>query len=187
MWPLDKPLGAALHGHLGSNASALVDGQLGEEAASRAWSHVHDCPPCRRLVEREGWVKRQLSQMSGSEPSERLLGSLYDLATPDDAADVWATVDEIERAGRGRRRVGIAVVGAGSVGAAVLGLSALSGAPPGFPAGTPAASLTGATNTAQPTSAEVGSRGVVRGRLPGWTLRGGSADDARAVGFDLRH
>ena len=53
-----------------------------------------------------------------------LLGSLYDV-------DAWATVDEIERQGR-TRRTAIAAVGAGSVGAAVLGLVAFTGPPAGL-------------------------------------------------------
>ena len=53
-----------------------------------------------------------------------LLGSLYDV-------DAWATVDEIERRGR-TRRTAIAAVGAGSVGAAVLGLVAFTGPPAGL-------------------------------------------------------
>ena len=31
-------------GHLGTAASALVDGQLDEESADRAWDHVMVCP-----------------------------------------------------------------------------------------------------------------------------------------------
>jgi anti-sigma factor RsiW len=139
MWPLEGPLS----GHLGAAVSALVDGQLDEASADEAWAHVHNCPACRRLVERESWVKRQLSQMGGSEPSARLLGSLYELEPSDELVDAWAAVDEIERQGRGRRRVGLALVGAGSVGAAVFGLTALSGALLTGPAGTPAAGMDG--------------------------------------------
>ena len=51
-------------GHLGSRVSALVDGQLAPEDAERAWSHVHTCPACRRLVEHEGWVKTRLAGLS---------------------------------------------------------------------------------------------------------------------------
>ena len=72
-----------LGGHLGSSVSALVDGQLDDESAERAWAHVMQCPACRRLVEHEGWVKRQLAQISGGpradQPSDRFLGSLLDL------------------------------------------------------------------------------------------------------------
>ncbi len=151
-------------GHIGSSVSALVDGQLDHGEAERAWSHVLTCPPCRRLVEREGWVKRQLATMTGSEPSERLLGSLHHL---DPAADAWAAVDELERRGRGRRRAGIALAGAGSVSAAVLGIATLGGAGLGIggaPAGTPATHFTRSTSTT-PTTAEIAPRAAVHGRV----------------------
>jgi hypothetical protein len=166
----------ALGGHLGAAVSALVDGQLDEEAADQAWAHVQRCGPCRRLVEREGWVKRELASMSGNEPSARLLGSLYDLEPTSEPplpeiAEAWAAVAAIERQGRGRRRVGLVLAGAGSVGAAVFGLSALSGAPFDGSAGTPAASLTRATSTSTPTPAVVAPSVSVHGQLPGWKLR----------------
>ena len=50
----------SLSGHIGSKVSALVDGQLPPSEEERAWSHVLTCPGCRRLVEHEGWTKRQL-------------------------------------------------------------------------------------------------------------------------------
>lgn len=154
-----------LGGHLGSSVSALVDGQLEPEAAERAWSHVVTCSSCRRLVEREGWVKTQLATMSGNEPSARLLGSLYQL---DGAAEAWAAVDRIERKSRGRRRTGIALVGAGSVSAAVLGFASLSGAPLGIggaPASTPATSLTRPTAASTPTTAVIAPAVIVHGRV----------------------
>jgi hypothetical protein len=84
------------------------------------------CPGCRRVVEREGWLKTRLATLSDptAEARPSLLGSLYDV-------DAWATVDEIERRGR-TRRTAIAAVGAGSVGAAVLGLVAFTGPPAGL-------------------------------------------------------
>jgi hypothetical protein len=107
-------------------------------------------------VEREGWVKRQLAQMAGSglgEPSPRLIGSLHDLdPVEQETRAAWAAVNELEERGRSRRRVGIAAVGVGSVSAAVLGITALSGAPflGGSPASPPATSLTRTTPTAGP-------------------------------------
>ncbi|MGZ4427706.1 MAG: hypothetical protein ACXVXC_15545 [Nocardioidaceae bacterium] len=163
--------------------SALVDGQLDEESAEQAWAHVQHCAPCRQRVEREGWVKRQLASMGGSEPPERLLGSLYRLEPADGAADLagaWAAVGEIEHQGRTRRRVGIALVGAGSVGAAVFGISALSAAPFSGPTGTPAAQLTRGAATSTPNRATVAPAAAVHGRLPGWTLRNGDDGVARA-------
>ncbi len=114
-----------LTGHIGAGASALVDGQLSPQEEERAWQHVLRCAGCRRLVEREGWVKRRLSTLSApTEPaaSTGLLGSLYDV-------DSWAAADEVER--RSRRRRSIALVGAGSIGVAVLGIVALTTPPAG--------------------------------------------------------
>jgi hypothetical protein len=186
MSPMRRP-SWFLSGHLGSTVSALVDGQLDHESTERAWQHVLACPPCRRLVENEGWVKRQLGQIAGGPrtegPPDRLVGSLLDL---DPAAVAWAETQEIEDSGRTRRRAGIALVGAGSVSAAVLGLSTLGGAPLAFTgsSGTPASSVGGATSTSTPTRAVVAPAAAVHGRLRGWTL---SPDDdgtalARSVG-----
>ncbi len=180
-----------LNPHLGAAVSALVDGQLDEESTERAWAHVVRCPPCRRQVEREGWVKRQLAQMAGGSaapghdgPSERLVGSLLDLGP---VAQAWEDVEELEHRGRGRRRAGIALVGAGSVSAAVFGLSTLGAAPLGIGGaggtGTPATSLSGAT-TSTPTPAVVAPAAQVHGRLRGWTLGPGDGGvaHARSVG-----
>lgn len=112
----------SLSGHIGAKASALVDGQLSRAEEERAWSHVLTCPGCRRLVEHEGWTKRQLGALSGpapGEPSPGLLGSLY-------AVDAWAEVDAIEKRST-RRRTTVALVGGGAVGAAVLGLITVTG------------------------------------------------------------
>jgi len=113
-------------GHIGSNASALVDGQLSPADEERAWQHVLGCAGCRRLVEREGWVKQRLAGLAGpttlaAPPS--LLGSLYDV-------DAWATVDEIERRSK-RRRATVALVGAGSVGVAVFAMMSVTAPPVG--------------------------------------------------------
>jgi len=116
-----------LHGHIGSTASALVDGQLSAAEEERAWKHVLGCPGCRRLVEKEGWVKQRLAGLaapSAFAPPPRLLGSLYDV-------DAWAAVDEIER-GRSRRRTATALVGAGSVGLAVMAVMAVTSPPAGL-------------------------------------------------------
>lgn len=186
--PLLGPAGL-LSGHLGSSVSALVDGQLDDETTERAWQHVLHCPPCRRLVEHEGWVKRQVAQISGGpradEPSDRFVGSLLDL---DPAAVAWAETREIERSGRTRRRAGIALVGAGSVSAAVLGLTTLSGAPIGFgggPGTTPVSRIGGATASSSPTRATVApAAAVVHGRLPGYTLGAGNDGVAHATAVD---
>lgn len=162
-----------LGGHLGSVASALVDGQLDPQAADRAWAHVHTCPSCRRAVEHEGWVKTRLSRIDGAPstqtPPDRLVGSLVGLphASPEpDAEHAWATVDALERRGSGRRRAGIALVGAGSVSVAVLGFASLGGANLGIGGATtppPSASL---TRPAAPATVDVAPVAHVQGRLP---------------------
>jgi anti-sigma factor RsiW len=116
-----------LHGHIGSTASALIDGQLSPAEEERAWNHVLGCPGCRRLVERESWVKKRVAGLAapqGFAPPPTLLGSLYDV-------DAWATVDEIERRST-RRRAATALVGAGSVGLAVLAVMAVTSPPAGL-------------------------------------------------------
>ncbi len=197
--------------HLGDTVSALVDGQLGPEESEQAWRHVVQCPACRRLVEREGWVKRQLAwrpQVTES-PSQRLLGNLYDLGGPApvahprgaavpaarsasntaetrEALEAWAAVEALEQRGRPWRRAGIALVGAGSVSAAVFGLSALSTAPLGIggaPAGSPASALSRGAATAVPTRAVVAPRARAHGLLPGWHVQG-TGVATRAVAVD---
>ncbi|MGN6129402.1 MAG: hypothetical protein ACTHOK_03585 [Nocardioidaceae bacterium] len=175
--------------HLGATVSALVDGQMAPEESEQAWQHVLRCPGCRRLVQREGWVKRQLAwrPQTHETPSERLLGNLYGLDpdTLETTMEAWATVDALEQRGRSWRRAGIALVGAGSVSAAVFGLSALSAAPLGIgtaPAGAPTAALSRAAATSAPTRAGVAPRTHVEGRLPGWRVESG-----RAVAVDDRY
>jgi anti-sigma factor RsiW len=116
-----------LHGHIGSTASALVDGQLSPAEEERAWRHVLGCPGCRRLVEKEGWVKQRLAGLASpgtyAAPAG-LMGALYDV-------DAWATVDEIERRST-RRRATTALVGAGSVGIAVMAMMTVTSPPAGL-------------------------------------------------------
>jgi hypothetical protein len=161
-----------LGGHLGTTVSALVDGQLDEEATERAWEHVLGCPQCRSQVEREAWVKRRLSTMCGNEPSARLLGSLQGLPTDEgptvSGLDAWAEVERLEASTRGRRRAAVALVGAGSVSAAVLGFAALGsfGLGGGVPAGSPAAQISGSTPSPTATPAMLPVVVRVQGRLP---------------------
>lgn len=116
-----------LHGHLGDNVSALVDGQLSPADEERAWAHVHGCPGCRALVAREGWVKQQMLGLSGrADMPSRLVDQLAHLP----AADSWAQVHALEASAR-RRRTTVVMAGAGSVGAAALALVALAGTPAG--------------------------------------------------------
>ena len=110
-------------GHLGARVSALLDGQLPPVEAERAWAHVHLCHTCRDLVEREGWVKTRLAGLSlGSDSApEHLKGSL--LGAP---AGPAMSVYVVERP---RRQLGLAVLGGGAVGAAVVGVLALGVGP----------------------------------------------------------
>ena len=160
-----------LGGHLGSSVSALLDGQLDVETTERAWQHVLSCRPCRQLVEHEGWVKRQLAEISDvartEQPSDQLVGSLLDLHP--ETVD-WGDSAEVDRPGRNRKRAGIALVGAGSVSAAVFGLSTLGGAPMGIGGshGSPASSIGGGSS--RPTSAQVSPAASLQGRTPGWLI-----------------
>lgn len=108
--------------HLGSRVSALVDGRLPAAEEERLWEHVHSCHPCRDLVEREGWVKTRLASLSfdgGGAPPE-LKDSLMSPSSALRPA-AFATVS------RPRHR-GLAVIGGGAAGAAVVGVLALGAA-----------------------------------------------------------
>jgi hypothetical protein len=103
-----------------------------------------------------------------------------------DASDAWAETARLEERSRHRRRAGIALVGAGSVSAAVLGLSTLTATPMGVggTTGAPATSIGGVGRSAAPTPAFVAPAASVHGRLRGWTVGTGNdgAAHARAVG-----
>jgi hypothetical protein len=123
-------------GHLGAEVSALVDGQLQSEQAERAWEHVLRCTHCRTAVERETWVKNQVSLVGQCDPPPARLSAgvlpLPDLALRrgaddrDDVATAWTVVGELERRHRVRRG-GLLAAGAGTVSAAVIGIAAASG------------------------------------------------------------
>jgi anti-sigma factor RsiW len=142
----------SLSGHIGAKASALVDGQLSPTEEERAWSHVLTCPGCRRLVEHEGWVKRQLGSLSSPQevdPPSQLLGSLY-------AVDAWAEVDKIEQQSR-RRRTTVVVVGGGAVGACVLGLLTMTGGPAGRPDVPPSPAMIRGDQVREPAGSPTGA------------------------------
>lgn len=117
-------------GHLGARVSALLDGQLSPADAEEAWAHVYACHACRDLVEREGWVKTRLAGLSSGDgaASADLKGSLLSL-TPG---------ERILADARGRssvrRNIGVAVLGGGALGAAMVGVLALGFAPGQAPA-----------------------------------------------------
>lgn len=115
-----------LHGHLGGSVvAALVDGQLDGAEEDRAWDHVLGCPGCRRRVEHERWVKQRLAGLGQPRVAapDGLVGALYDV-------DAWASVDELEQRAN-RRRTTTALVGAGSVGIAVMALMTITSPPAG--------------------------------------------------------
>ena len=117
-------------GHLGARVSALLDGQLSPQETEEAWAHVYTCHACRDLVEREGWVKTRLAGLSGGAgaASPDLKGSLLNL-TPGEQFLVDA-----RRSGGVRRGVGMAVLGGGALGAAMVGVLALGFSPGSNPA-----------------------------------------------------
>ncbi|MCD4533901.1 zf-HC2 domain-containing protein [Nocardioides sp. cx-169] len=118
-------------GHLGNRVSALLDGQLSAEETERAWAHVHTCHTCRDRVEHEGWVKTRLAGLSfdsGSAP-DHLKGSLLE-AAPGGLCFSFGHGEDVHRT---RRNLGIAAIGGGAVGAAVMGVLALGAAPADAP------------------------------------------------------
>ena len=121
-------------GHLGSRTSALLDGQLSADETERAWEHVHGCHACRDLVEREGWVKTRLTGLSFDVAAPATpTGLKFSLmgacdATPGDAY----LAAEPDR----RRTAGLAALGGGAVGAAVMGVLVFGVAPASAPAPT---------------------------------------------------
>jgi hypothetical protein len=144
-------------GHLGARASALLDGQLPPAEAERLWAHVHGCPLCRDLVEREGWVKTRLSGLAareGTRAPDHLKGALLGACsmpparTPADRVTPYGQtpyghgpgLPPLVRTGsagsattpRVRRTAVLAGVG-GAAGMAVLGVLALGTAPADAP------------------------------------------------------
>jgi hypothetical protein len=116
-------------GHLGNRVSDLLDGQLPAVEEDRAWQHVHSCHYCRDLVEREGWVKTRLANLSlgGTPASDRLKDALMGAQaglTPGDALLAMSAKP---------RRGSLVAIGGGAAGAAVLGVLALGAAPANAP------------------------------------------------------
>lgn len=121
-----------LGGHLGSRASALLDGQLSPEEAERAWTHVHQCPMCRDLVEREGWLKHRLAGL-GHDPGAAASASLrHELRCAPRLAPGEVLLG-LERS-RGRRALAMAALGGGAAGAAIMGVLAFGAGPANAPA-----------------------------------------------------
>lgn len=130
-------------GHLGSRVSALLDGRLPRAEEERAWEHVHLCHPCRDAVEREGWVKTQLAQLSHDRgPSahslrESLLSASFAARAPSALSDLSDLSDlpggqdvTSQPALRTRHMVAL---GSSALGMAVMGVIALGAAPANAP------------------------------------------------------
>ncbi len=112
--------------HLGRRVSALLDGQLSRSEAERAWQHVHLCPPCRDLVEREGRIKTELAGLGRERdvaPSY-LKGSL--LGDISAMAPAYPDVEKVS-ASRSQHRVTVGLLGTGALGFAMLGAVAFTG------------------------------------------------------------
>ncbi|MBD8870283.1 anti-sigma factor family protein [Nocardioides donggukensis] len=158
-------------GHVGTRVSALVDGQLPAAEAERLWAHVHLCALCRGQVEREGWVKTRLAGLAMAPPPsapDHLRGSLSSVtawpAGPDLRSGSATVTDR-------RRTVLVAAIGAGSLGAAMVGVLAVSvpANAPGLDRRAPVTSLTGGTQAPQGTAPTTSS--VRESQPPGATSR----------------
>lgn len=142
-------------GHLGSRASALLDGQLSPEDTERAWDHVHTCHTCRDLVEREGWVKTRLAGLSfevatPSTPSW-LKGSIIDASGSCPVGGYLTMPGSIPASGDHRRRnLGLAALGGSAVGAAVMGVLVFGVAPADAPSIDRRPPVSSITNTDAP-------------------------------------
>lgn len=113
--------------HLGSRISALLDGRLRPVEEEECWAHVHDCHTCRDLVEREGWVKTRLAELSlGPAAASDALKSMLRDQTGTIAPPAFPTAP---RAARGRAR-GLLAIGGGAASACVVGVLALGAAGP---------------------------------------------------------
>ncbi len=117
-------------GHLGTRVSALLDGQLPQDEADRAWEHVLSCHFCRDAVEREGWVKTRLAGLSfGDAPaSDRLKDALMGAHAGLPPGDALLAMSSKPRRGS------LVMIGGGAAGVAVLSVLALGAAPANAPA-----------------------------------------------------
>ena len=136
--------------HLGRRVSDLLDGHLSAADTEAAWAHVHTCHVCRDDVEREGWVKTRLSSLSfdqgGDGAPDHLKGTLLGMPPGDCYLGAGGRAGvlgqpyaagypqhDVANRSRPRRMVGMAAIGGGAVGAAVMGVLALGTAPADAP------------------------------------------------------
>ncbi|GGD15311.1 zf-HC2 domain-containing protein [Nocardioides daphniae] len=124
-------------GHLGTKVSALLDGCLSPAEEERAWEHVHTCHPCRDAVEREGWVKTQLSQIGPCPSASRgfSVALRESLLSPHFAAAGATYPDELPEVpvSQSVRPRHLVALGSSAIGMAVLGVVALGAAPANAP------------------------------------------------------
>jgi anti-sigma factor RsiW len=113
-------------GHVGNKVGALVDGQLPREEAERLWHHVNGCRRCSAKVEREGWVKMQLAGLASTWPESAPLGLREGLADRAPLGMPHAPLPPLDPAAGHRGLLTVAVLGAGSLGAAMIGVIALN-------------------------------------------------------------
>ncbi len=150
-------------GHLGTRVSALLDGRMPAAEEDRWWQHVHQCHPCRDLVEREGMVKTRLAGLSLGDAAapDRLKDSLLmarPLAAPRQP-EYLVPASPRRTSGHGFGGSSFVggvvggVIGSGAVGVAVVGVLALGAGPANAPQmerRAPVTSLTRPTSTATP-------------------------------------
>jgi len=128
-----------LGGHLGSRASALLDGQLSDEDTERCWSHVAECDVCHDLVQREGWLKRRLAGLGcdpGASAPDRLKGALLCGGSQEPPGGLAAADGGLVvglSSARQRRALAFAALGGGAVGAAMMGILAVGAGPAAAP------------------------------------------------------
>lgn len=117
--------------HLGDRLAALVDGDLDAGEYDRAMAHVRHCADCRAEVDRQRWVRQRLQGLPGAEPSAALLMALKDIGVGAGAVEVAVSADPAAHWRLpSRRHTGLALAGAGTVAAGVLGLAYAVGAAP---------------------------------------------------------
>ncbi|WP_185995131.1 anti-sigma factor [Nocardioides campestrisoli] len=125
-------------GHLGTRVSALLDGCLSPAEEERAWEHVHACHPCRDAVEREGWVKTRLAELTHCSPStppglEQGLRRSLMMMAPEGASPMERHALEVSHARSRSRPRHLAALGGGAAGVAVVGVLALGSVPANAP------------------------------------------------------
>ncbi|WP_067431896.1 anti-sigma factor [Nocardioides jensenii] len=164
-------------GHVGTKVGALVDGQLTPAEADRLWAHVHGCALCRSHVEQEGWVKTRLAGLNMGTSQPAAPNYLRSVLCQPSALSPEPEPSESSFVVR-RRTMAVAVVGAGSVGAVMVGVLALAipAQAPSVDRRGPATSLTGVSGSSRPvapvgatSASSTSSRTTVHdGSVPRW-------------------